>query len=151
MTGASRLRRVGGGQVARREGLFRPRAGAASSPRAHLDGVDIEFVTGDLRDPASLAPAMAGVRYLFHVAADYRLWARDPREIIENNVAGTRAIMDAALRAGVERIDLHQQRRDAARCGRTASRSMRACRSKRLPRSAPTRKARSPRSGWSKR
>ena len=75
-----------------------------TSPRAHLDGADIEFTTGDLRDPASLAPAMAGVRYLFHVAADYRLWAPNPREIIENNVAGTRAIMDAALAAGVERV-----------------------------------------------
>jgi len=75
-----------------------------SSPRAHLNGVEIEYVTGDLRDPASLAPAMRDVRYLFHVAADYRLWARDPREIIENNVAGTRAIMDAALKAGVERV-----------------------------------------------
>jgi dihydroflavonol-4-reductase len=76
----------------------------ATSPRAHLDGADIEFSTGDLRDPASLAPAMSGVRYLFHVAADYRLWAPDPQEIIENNVAGTRAIMDAALAAGVERV-----------------------------------------------
>ena len=75
-----------------------------TSPRAHLDGADIEFANGDLRDPASLAPAMAGVRYLFHVAADYRLWAPNPREIIENNVAGTRAIMDAALAAGVERV-----------------------------------------------
>ncbi len=43
---------------------------------------------------------MSGVQYLFHVAADYRLWARNPREIIENNVAGTRAIMEAALNAG---------------------------------------------------
>jgi dihydroflavonol-4-reductase len=76
----------------------------ATSPRAHLEGVDIEYATGDLRDPASLAPAMTGVQYLFHVAADYRLWARDPREIIENNVAGTRAVMDAALNAGVERV-----------------------------------------------
>ena len=76
----------------------------ASSPRAHLSGVDIEYATGDLRDPASLAPAMTGVRYLFHVAADYRLWAPNPREIIENNVAGTRAIMEAALNAHVERV-----------------------------------------------
>jgi dihydroflavonol-4-reductase len=75
-----------------------------SSPRAHLEGVDVEFVPGDLRDPGSLQRATAGVRYLFHVAADYRLWARDPNEITEVNVGGTRAIMTAALRAGVERV-----------------------------------------------
>jgi dihydroflavonol-4-reductase len=75
-----------------------------ASPRAHLDGVDIEFAAGDLRHPESLARAMTGVRYLFHVAADYRLWARDPNEITEANVAGTGNIMAAALRAGVERI-----------------------------------------------
>jgi dihydroflavonol-4-reductase len=75
-----------------------------SSPRAHLQGLDVEFMPGDLRDPDSLAAAMRGVRYLFHVAADYRLWARDPREITESNVAGTGNIMTAALRAGVERI-----------------------------------------------
>ena len=50
------------------------------------------------------AAPMAGVRYVFHVAADYRLWARDPREITAVNVEGTRIIMTEALRAGVERI-----------------------------------------------
>lgn len=75
-----------------------------TSPRAHLDGFDIEFVTGDLRDAASLAPAMKGVRFLFHVAADYRLWARNPGEILENNISATRNIMNAARDAGVERI-----------------------------------------------
>jgi dihydroflavonol-4-reductase len=74
------------------------------SPREHLAGLDIEFVTGDLRDAASVRAAMAGARYLFHVAADYRLWARDPAEIVENNVAGTRIVMQEAQRAGVERI-----------------------------------------------
>ena len=59
---------------------------------------------GDLRDRASLAAALKGVRFLFHAAADYRLWARDPEEIIRNNVEGTRLIMEEALRAGVERI-----------------------------------------------
>ena len=48
--------------------------------------------------------AMEGVRYLFHVAADYRLWARDPNEIVRNNLEGTRIVMDAARAAGVERI-----------------------------------------------
>jgi dihydroflavonol-4-reductase len=74
------------------------------SPTQHLDGLDIEFVTGDLRDPDSVRAAMKGARFLFHVAADYRLWARDPKEIIENNVAGTRIVMEAATRAGVECI-----------------------------------------------
>jgi dihydroflavonol-4-reductase len=75
-----------------------------TSPRAHLDKYDIEFVEGDLRDAESLGAAMAGVRYLFHVAADYRLWARDPREIVRNNITATRNIMEAARAAGVERI-----------------------------------------------
>lgn len=75
-----------------------------TSPRMHLDGTRIEFVEGDLRDVASVRRAMTGVRYVFHVAADYRLWARDPREIGEVNVEGTRTVMAAALRAGVERV-----------------------------------------------
>ena len=76
----------------------------STSPRAHLDGADVEFVPGDLRDAESVRQAIAGAAYVFHVAADYRLWARDPREIAEVNVAGTRTIMTEALRAGVERI-----------------------------------------------
>jgi dihydroflavonol-4-reductase len=76
----------------------------ASSPRAHLEGAQIEFVAGDLRDTASVRAAMAGVRFVFHVAADYRLWARDPNEIVQNNVEGTRIVMEEAQRAGVERI-----------------------------------------------
>jgi dihydroflavonol-4-reductase len=75
-----------------------------ASPRQHLSGLDIEFVTGDLRDPDSVCAAMTGVRWLFHVAADYRLWARDPNEIIDNNMRSTRIAMDEARRAGVERI-----------------------------------------------
>ena len=59
---------------------------------------------GDLRDRPSLAAALKGVRFLFHAAADYRLWARNPEEIRRNNVEGTRLIMEEALRAGVERI-----------------------------------------------
>jgi dihydroflavonol-4-reductase len=57
-----------------------------------------------MSDPASLAEAMKGVRYLFHVAADYRLWARDPEEIVRNNLSGTRNVMEAARTAGVERV-----------------------------------------------
>jgi dihydroflavonol-4-reductase len=76
----------------------------SSSPQHHLAGLDIEFVRGDLRDPESVRQAMAGVRWVFHVAADYRLWARNPREIIDNNMLSTRIVMEEAQRAGVERI-----------------------------------------------
>ena len=79
--------------------LLRPR-----SPRANLAGLTCELVEGDMRDGGSLAPAMRDVRFLFHVAADYRLWARNPDEIIRNNRDGTRAVMQAAREAGVERI-----------------------------------------------
>src|SRR5215472_5035266 len=74
------------------------------SPRAHIAGLGLELVDGDLRDCASIARAMRGVRYVFHVAADYRLWARDKREIYAANVDGTHNIMQEALRAGVERV-----------------------------------------------
>jgi dihydroflavonol-4-reductase len=74
-----------------------------SSPRTNLNPADI-LCEGDLRDRASLATALKGARFLFHAAADYRLWARDPEEITRNNLAGTRLIMEEALRAGVERI-----------------------------------------------
>jgi dihydroflavonol-4-reductase len=76
----------------------------ASSRRDNLDGLDVEIAEGDILDVESLERAMAGVRCLFHVAADYRLWARDPGEIVRTNVDGTRNVMEAAQRAGVERI-----------------------------------------------
>jgi dihydroflavonol-4-reductase len=75
-----------------------------TSPRGNLDGFSGEIAHGDMRQPADMRRAMRGVRYLFHVAADYRLWARDPEEIVRNNVQGTRAVMEAAAEAGVERI-----------------------------------------------
>ena len=75
----------------------------SSSPLTNLDPRDA-VVTGDLNDRASLSAALKGVRYLFHAAADYRLWARDPSEIFRNNVDGTRLVMEEALKAGVERI-----------------------------------------------
>jgi dihydroflavonol-4-reductase len=75
----------------------------SSSCRTNLDPRDA-VVEGELNDRASLAAALKGVRFLFHVAADYRLWARRPDEIMRNNVEGTRLIMEEALRAGVERI-----------------------------------------------
>jgi dihydroflavonol-4-reductase len=76
----------------------------SKSPRAHLAGLDLDFCEGDLRDRKSLERALAGTRYVFHVAADYRLWARDPSEIFAANVEGTRNLMEEAMRAGVERI-----------------------------------------------
>ena len=76
----------------------------ASSPRENFRDLDCEVVVGDLTDRESLKAALKGVRYLFHVAADYRLWARDPSEIIRANVEGTLNLNREALAAGVERI-----------------------------------------------
>jgi dihydroflavonol-4-reductase len=76
----------------------------ASSPRANLDGLDVQLAVGDMTDQASVQAAARGARYLFHVAADYRLWARDPEDIVRANRAGTQAVMRAALAAGVERV-----------------------------------------------
>jgi dihydroflavonol-4-reductase len=75
----------------------------STSSRINLAGLPAEIVEGDLRDVESLIRAMAGIRYVFHVAADYRLWARNPQDIVRTNVEGTRNLMNAALRAGVER------------------------------------------------
>jgi dihydroflavonol-4-reductase len=69
-----------------------------------LQGLPVERVYGDLRDPASLEPAVRGVHRVFHAAADYRLWARRPQEIYDTNVQGTRNILDAARRERVERF-----------------------------------------------
>src|SRR5262245_2498998 len=79
--------------------LVRP----ASQLRA-IEGLPAERVGGDLRDAASLARALGGVRRVFHVAADYRLWARNPQEIYESNVLGTRNLLDTARRLGVEQF-----------------------------------------------
>src|SRR5271155_207311 len=62
----------------------------------NLEGLPAETATGDLRDPSSLEKAMAGCEVVFHVAADYRLWVRDPAEMYRSNVEGTRAILEAA-------------------------------------------------------
>jgi dihydroflavonol-4-reductase len=63
-----------------------------------------ETVTGDLRDAPSLRRAVEGCALVFHVAADYRLWAREPRELYESNVNGTRNLLEAARDAGVGRV-----------------------------------------------
>lgn len=66
--------------------------------------IEAETVTGDLRDPESLKRAAAGCGLVFHVAADYRLWVSDPREMYGSNVDGTRNLLEAARAAGVERV-----------------------------------------------
>ena len=75
-----------------------------SSVLANLDGLDVTIVQGDMRDARSVQAAAQDARYLFHVAADYRLWARDPEEIVRANRDGTAAVMQAALAAKVERV-----------------------------------------------
>jgi dihydroflavonol-4-reductase len=79
--------------------LFRP-----SSDTKLLEGIGVERVCGDLRDSASLDQALVGVRIVYHVAADYRLWARNSREIYESNVQGTRNLLGAARRAKIEKF-----------------------------------------------
>jgi dihydroflavonol-4-reductase len=79
--------------------LMRPSANRLNIAKLHC-----EAVAGDMRDTDSMAAAMKGARYLFHVAADYRLWARDPREIERNNFQGAVATMGAALKSGVEKV-----------------------------------------------
>lgn len=80
------------------------RVRALCRPASQIRELDVERVTGDLRDPESLARAAEGCNLFFHVAADYRLWAKDPHELYESNVDGTRNLLEAAERAGAERI-----------------------------------------------
>lgn len=76
----------------------------ASSDRTNLQGLDAEVAEGDVRDADAVRRVLQGCGRLYHVAADYRLWARDPEEIVRNNLGGVAAVMGAALDAGVERI-----------------------------------------------
>ena len=76
----------------------------SSSSTANLTNFPGELVIADLRDPQAAASAMTGVTTLYHVAADYRLWASDPEEIVRNNLAMTSAVMTAARDVGVKRI-----------------------------------------------
>src|SRR5438876_671844 len=88
--------------VARREDvrvMLRP----SSTNRAIAD-LSLEYVTGDLRDPAAVARATQGAKRVFHVAADYRLWAKRKQDIYDSNVGGTKNLLDAAIRAGVEQF-----------------------------------------------
>jgi dihydroflavonol-4-reductase len=74
------------------------------SPRNNLDVPNLEVIEGDMRDCSIVRRGASGARYVFHVAADYRLWAPDPKAIVRNNSEGTRAVLRAARAAGVERI-----------------------------------------------
>src|SRR5262245_17473099 len=69
-------------------------------PGSRVEGLDVEIAIGDLRDATSLERAVAGCGLLFHVAADYRLWAKDPGELYRSNVDGTRNLLSAAQSAG---------------------------------------------------
>lgn len=75
-----------------------------TSNTANIDSLKADRVTGDLRDPASLKSAMSGCEFVFHVAADYRLWTPHPHEMYQANVEGTRAIIQAAQESGVRRV-----------------------------------------------
>jgi dihydroflavonol-4-reductase len=79
--------------------LMRP-----SSNNRAISDLPLEYVTGDLRDAGSLERAMNGIQRVFHVAADYRLWAKDPQEIYDSNVGGTKNLLAAAKNAGIEKL-----------------------------------------------
>ena len=77
---------------------------ARKSDARSLMGLPVEFAYADLRDAHSLLAPLRGVERVYHVAADYRLWAKNPREIYENNVNGTFNLLAAARQAGIERF-----------------------------------------------
>ena len=95
----SHVARYLAGQGAELRLLVRP-----TSLTANLEGIAGERVMGDLRDPGSLRRAMSGCGVVFHVAADYRLWTRDPGEMYRSNVEGTRNIIQLAQQTGVRRV-----------------------------------------------
>jgi len=74
-----------------------------TSNLANLEGLNAETVTGDLMEPESLRTAVRGCEALLHVAADYRLWVRDPKQMYAANVEGTRALLQMAREEGVGR------------------------------------------------
>jgi len=76
----------------------------STSRRDNLAGLDIEFVTGDLRALDSLREAVKGARVVYHCAADYRLWSKDPNEMYQSNVEGSNNLMQAAFDQKVERV-----------------------------------------------
>jgi dihydroflavonol-4-reductase len=96
-----------GGHVARRyaaEGASLRLLTRQTSRLDSLVGIDAEMVTGDLREPEGLRSALVGCDALVHVAADYRLWVRDPQEMYAANVDGTRELLKLARETGVQRV-----------------------------------------------
>jgi dihydroflavonol-4-reductase len=75
-----------------------------NSDRRNLAGLAVEIAEGAMEDPRSLARAVTGCRYVYHVAADYRIWVPDPAPMFRANVEGTRDLLTAALEAGAERV-----------------------------------------------
>ncbi|WP_243369654.1 hopanoid-associated sugar epimerase [Geotalea sp. SG265] len=76
----------------------------AGSDRGNLKGLDVEVCEGDLCDPDTLRKGIGGCDTVFHAAADYRLWTKNPSQMYEINVNGTRNVLSAALKAGVEKV-----------------------------------------------
>src|SRR6266481_2319678 len=76
----------------------------SNSNLKNIDDLKADLLTRELRDPASLDKGIAGCDVIFHVAADYRLWVRDPGEMYHANVEGTRAILEAARKNNVRRV-----------------------------------------------
>src|SRR5229473_4516407 len=95
----SHVARVLAEQGAQLRLLVRP-----ASDLRNLDGLNADRVVGDLRDAASIEKALSGCDVAFHVAADYRLWVRDPGEMYRSNVEGTRSLLEAARNQGVRRV-----------------------------------------------
>src|SRR5271166_1525528 len=75
-----------------------------TSDLRNLEGLKADRVVGDLRDAASIEKALSGCDVVFHVAADYRLWVRDPDEMYRSNVEGTRSLLEAARKQSVRRV-----------------------------------------------
>src|SRR6185312_8186172 len=76
----------------------------STSNLKNIEGLNAERVVGDLRDPESLEKSISGCDAVFHVAADYRLWVRDPEQMYQANVEGTRGLLKAAKKSGVRRV-----------------------------------------------
>lgn len=93
-----------GWHVARKLLARGERVRALVRPGSSVRELEVELATGDLRDPGSLEQAVKGCSVIYHVAADYRLWAKDPSELYKSNVEGTRNLLQAARNAGVERV-----------------------------------------------
>jgi len=93
-----------GWHVARKLLVRGDRVRALVRPSSKIRELETETVTGDLRDPESLERAVSGCGLVFHIAADYRLWARNSGDLFRSNVDGTRNILEAARRAGVDRV-----------------------------------------------